>query len=103
MVQTASGAMAVDRYFASTREITIYLAEVFKILWPQYYTQYEAAFKAGAWIQTDPGPFIGRAVIYKLQSSLHLDKNDAGPTVTFPIGQFDGGYMDLPQLMVRLL
>ena len=83
--------------------MAIILAEMFKALWPEYYAKYEAAFKAGCWMKEDPGPFIGRAVIYKLQVELHLDRHDAGLTVTFPVGQYEGGYMELPQLMARFL
>lgn len=103
MVHSASSQGAVQHYFANTRDIAIILAEMFKVLWPEYYALYEPAFKAGYWVKEDPGPWIGRAVIYKLTVGMHLDKRDAGPTVTFPVGQYIGGHMDLPQLLARFL
>jgi hypothetical protein len=75
---------------------------MFEAAFPQLYQQYKAAFEAGVWIQEDPGPFIGRAIIYKLQSKLHRDKNDAGPSASFPVGYFDGGEMLFPQLGTKL-
>ena len=63
---------------------------------------YEDAFRAGVWLQDDPGPFLGRAIVYKLQSKIHRDKHDYGPSVSFPVGQFTGGEMCFPQLKTKL-
>jgi hypothetical protein len=63
---------------------------------------YRAAFDAGVWFTDDPGPFLGRAVIYKLQGRLHKDRYDVGPSVSFPVGQFTGGEMLFPQLNLKL-
>jgi hypothetical protein len=75
---------------------------MFEAAFPALYQEYEAAFKAGVWLREDPGPFLGRAIIYKLQSKLHRDKNDVGPSASFPVGFFDGGEMLLPQLGTKL-
>lgn len=75
---------------------------MFEATFPDLYGEYQEAFEAGVWLQEDPGPFIGRAIIYKLQSKLHLDKNDVGPSASFPVGYFDGGEMLLPQLGTKL-
>lgn len=59
---------------------------------------YKKAFDAGVWFAQDPGPFLGRAIIYKLQGVLHRDRNDVGPSICFPVGSFTGGEMLFPQL-----
>ena len=41
---------------------------MFEATFPDIYKEYKEAFEAGIWFQDDPGPFIGRAIIYKLQS-----------------------------------
>jgi hypothetical protein len=41
-------------------------------------------------------------MVYKLQSRLHRDRHDAGPSVSFPVGQFTGGEMVFPQLNTKL-
>jgi len=75
---------------------------MFEATFPDIYKEYKAAFEAGVWVQEDPGPFIGRAIIYKLQSKLHKDSNDVGPSASFPVGYFNGGEMLLPQLGTKL-
>ena len=42
-----------------------------------------------------------RAIVWKLHVNLHVDEQDAGPTATFPVGDFEGGYLELPQLEAR--
>lgn len=73
-----------------------------KSVWPDYFTAYAKAFAAGHWFEEDPGPFLGRVLIYKLQVHLHLDPNDAGPTACFPVGTWkkdgEGGCLLVPQL-----
>lgn len=61
------------------------------------------AFKAGVFLRDDPGPFLARALIYKLQGRLHKDRHDIGPSVSFGVGDFMGGEMLLPQLGLKLL
>lgn len=63
---------------------------------------YPEAFEAGVWLQHDPGLFLACVVVYKLQSRLHWDKHDVGPSVLFPVGQFTGGEMVFPQLNMKL-
>ena len=48
-------------------------------------------------MKEDKGPWLGRALIYKLQGSLHVDEKDIGPTVSFPCGNYSGGEMLVPQ------
>jgi hypothetical protein len=59
--------------------------------------RFAKAFRAGVWMKQDKGPWLGRALIYKLQGKLHADENDIGPTVTFPCGNYLGGEMLVPQ------
>jgi hypothetical protein len=75
---------------------------MFKVLFPDVYERYKAAFDAGVWEKDDPGPWLGRAVVYKLQVELHPDKNESGPSVSFACGNYTGGYMLVPQLLAKL-
>jgi hypothetical protein len=75
---------------------------MFEAAFPRKYAEYQKAFEAGVWFQDDPGPFLARAIIYKLQSKLHKDSKDAGPCVCFPVGYFEGGEMLFPQLKTKL-
>lgn len=85
-------------FYRKTIPVVRALAIMFETAFPAYYEQYQAAFDAGVWMEDDPGPFLGRAVIYKLQGKLHKDRNDVGPSVCFPVGTYSGGEMLFPQL-----
>jgi hypothetical protein len=76
---------------------------MFEAVFPEEYQKYRDAFEAGVWITSDPGPFLGRAIIYKLQGKLHKDRKDLGPSACFPAGCFDGGEMLFPQFNTKLL
>ncbi|KAJ7159111.1 hypothetical protein C8R43DRAFT_860828, partial [Mycena crocata] len=91
-------------YFYLTREIALLVAARFKVLFPEEYAKYEKDFSAGRWLSTDedPGPFLGRAIVYKLQSHVHRDGLDCGPSVTIPIGFFKGGAIYFPDLDAKL-
>ncbi|KAJ7812200.1 hypothetical protein B0H14DRAFT_2857533 [Mycena olivaceomarginata] len=66
-------ALAVRYYYRATREVAIYLSCMFEVAYPEYHAKYTKAFKAGVWEPADPGPWIGRAIVYKLQVSEHVD------------------------------
>ncbi|KAJ7814338.1 hypothetical protein B0H14DRAFT_3747792, partial [Mycena olivaceomarginata] len=95
-------ALAVKHYYRATQEVAIYLSCMFEVAYPEYHAKYTAAFKAGVWETADPGPWIGRAIVYKLQVSEHVDGLDDGPTASFSVGDFDGGAMYLPDIGMKL-
>ncbi|KAJ8508340.1 hypothetical protein ONZ45_g9369 [Pleurotus djamor] len=72
------------------------------VAFPEYYAAYQAAFDAGVWMRADPGPWIGRAIVYKLQVLPHVDGKDNGPTACFPTGSFSGGEAYFPDLGIKL-
>ncbi|KAF8235452.1 hypothetical protein L208DRAFT_1376516 [Tricholoma matsutake] len=55
-------------WYHATRPITLVLATIFKELFPKEYEEFKAAFEAGVWLEDDPGPWLGRAIIYKVFS-----------------------------------
>ena len=75
---------------------------MFQVLMPQCHAKFAAAFEAGVWHEEDPGPWLGRAIVYKLQVALHKDKEDGGPAASFPVGHFSGGEMLIPELKAKL-
>lgn len=77
------------------------LAIMFEGVFPDIYRKYKSAFDAGVWIKTDPGPWLGRAIVYKLQLTLHVDANDVGPAASFPSGLFEGGALVIPQMLAK--
>ncbi|KAJ7877044.1 hypothetical protein B0H14DRAFT_3130256 [Mycena olivaceomarginata] len=97
-------ALAVNYYYKLTErvQVAIYLQCAFAEAFPTYYAKYTSAFKAGVWETADPGPWLGRAIVYKLQVGEHVDGLDDGPTACFCVGNFDGGPMYLPDIVIVL-
>lgn len=104
-VKTATAAMHIDHYYNISRPFALRLSLMFKHSFPEYWRQYERAFAAGRWyrVYDDPGPFVGRAIVYKLQVLPHRDGLDGGPAVIFPVGRFSGGELYLPDMKAKLL
>ena len=92
----------VRRYFELTRPVALYLSACFKVSFPEYHTKYTAAFEAGVWESEDPGPWLGRAIVWKLPVQTHMDGLDDGPTAIFNFGNYTGGKLYLPNLQVKL-
>lgn len=88
-------------YYYVTEPIAEILSGMFQAAFPEWYEKYRVAFAAGVWLQHDPGPFLGRAIIYKLQGRLHKDVHDLGPSISFGVGNYTGGEMLFPQLKAK--
>ena len=100
---TARRHEAVRTYYKATAEVAAWLSALFKGAFPEEYERYADAFKAGRWMafEEDPGPWLMRVLVWKLDVHMHVDGGDGGPTITMPCGFFTGGHMELPQLMAR--
>ena len=99
---SSSARLAIENYYLASSPLAKTLSQYFEVLFPESYRKFRKAFEAGVWVQEDPGPWLGRALIYKLQGSLHVDEKDEGPTVSFPCGYFEGGEMIVPDFDVKL-
>ncbi|KAG1721947.1 uncharacterized protein EDB91DRAFT_1256291 [Suillus paluster] len=84
MVSGAHGAPQVHAYFKATETLAL------------------RQFDAGKWTVVDPGPFLGRVIVWKLSVGPHQDGLDEGPAVIFPMGRFEGGECYLPDLKLKL-
>jgi hypothetical protein len=100
--RSGKGLMAVEHYYRASAAITQYLSTCFKASYPEYFETYSEAFKAGVWVTSDPGPWIGRAIVWKLQVHTHQDGLDDGPTAIFNCGRYQGGELYLPDLGLKL-
>lgn len=92
---------ATGSYYHITKSVAETIALMFKAAFPEWYFKYKDAFDAGVWLKDDPGPFLGRAIIYKLQGRLHKDFHDLGPSASFGVGNYTGGEMLFPQLLAK--
>ena len=92
----------VAHYLTATAELAKFLGKCFAASFPDHFARYEKAFKAGVWRQEDPGPWLGRALVWKLQVSTHMDGLDGGPTAIFNFGSYQGGELYIPDLRLKL-
>jgi hypothetical protein len=94
--------MAVREYFKGSQLVAMYLSACFEAAFPEYHRKYKTAFEARVWEAEDPGPWLGRAIIWKLPVETHMDGLDKGPTAIFNFGNYTGGKLYLPDLKLKL-
>lgn len=102
MIRNAQVALAVGWYMQRTAKLAMALKEMFRVAYPDDFEIYEEAFEAGVWEAADPGPWLGRAIVWKLNVLPHRDGLDGGPTAIFCLGRFSGGEAYLTDLKVKL-
>lgn len=103
MTMSSTALASCGSYYFQTQEIAQAIGNFLEVTFPDYHTAYQKAFEAGVWMRGDPGPFLACAIIYKLQSRLHKDRHDFGPSVSFGVGRYTGGEMLFPQFGTKLL
>lgn len=102
MLRNAQVALAVRWYMKKTAKLALALKEMFRAAYPDEFKIYEKAFEAGVWEAADPGPWLGRAIVWKLNVLPHRDGLDGGPTAIFCLGRFSGGEAYLTDLKLKL-
>ncbi|KAG1866350.1 hypothetical protein C8R48DRAFT_600713, partial [Suillus tomentosus] len=95
MGKSSTQAQAVHWYYQASASVTQALAEMFSVCFSKILSKYQRAFEARVWLMSDPGPWLGCMVIFKLQVYLHRDGLDAGPCVCILMGFFTGGRLTL--------
>src|SRR5579875_2855431 len=92
--QNAFSNLIVHEWFNQTVEVHLFLERVFEQEFPTEYAAQKKRYVAAKWCKVDPGPYLGRAVIYKMvASSSHMDSHDACPTAIFPVGYWTKGHL----------
>ena len=67
--KSCSGLVGIACYYRATSVVAEYLSMLFESLLLNVYSKFQGMFKVGQWIAEDPGPWLGHAIIYKLQSA----------------------------------
>lgn len=75
---------------------------MFWVSFPAFYIKYKAAFLIGRWTVTDPGPLLGRVLMWKLQIMPHQDGLDVGPSIIFNMSKFTSGECYITDLKLKL-
>jgi hypothetical protein len=93
-----------EKWFECCVQSNVWLNEIMRHEHREKYDVFVKAHKAGRWMQADPGPHIGRVLVWKRHSTDHMDNADSLPTVVIVLsGEFVGGYMEFLDLQTRLL
>jgi len=100
--KSSAQAQAVHWYYQALASVAWALAGMFSVCFPKFYLKYQKAFEARVWLISDPGPWLGCAVVFKLQVYLHRYGLDAGPCACFPMGLFTGGEAYFPDIQAKL-
>lgn len=96
--------MAGQYYLDASSKIGLVLSRMYEENFPAFFQRHKKAFLAGRWYRTLPGPWLGMAVVYKLQTHVHVDQGDGLlPVAIFCVGQFTGGFLEMPDLNLRFL
>ena len=103
MVFGSETALSVVHFIKFSITIALKIEANFKALFPEYYELYKEAFDASVFYSDDPGPFLGRAVVWKLPVKCHVDDLDAGPCVIYNMGYYTGGKLLLPDLKLKFV
>lgn len=91
-------------------DLTLLLGEMTRKAFPLLYEKLEHAFCAGRWIGTPilnegmplpGGVYLGRATLWKLQTTIHIDINDTLCAITNS-GAYTGGEAIFPDLRAKL-
>lgn len=82
------------------------LAEVvgltYKLIEAQFHDHMQLSFQAGKLYESAVGPYLARALIYKLQVDAHLDRRDHGLSAMTNSGRYYRGYLYFPQFWMRV-
>jgi hypothetical protein len=95
---------ALSWYYEATEPAVQQLDKMFRISFPEQYAKYRSAFDAGQFVDHNPGPWLGRVIVYKVQVLLHRDGEDPpdGPGAIFNSGPYKGGCLYFPDLHLKL-
>jgi hypothetical protein len=104
MFRSCSAAQGLDWYYEATKPVVEHLDLMFKVSFPVQYQEYQAAFDAGQFVRNNPGPWLGRVIVHKVQVLLHQDGEDGknAPTGITNGGFYRGGELYLPDIRLKL-
>ncbi|KAG0691446.1 hypothetical protein DFH29DRAFT_787284, partial [Suillus ampliporus] len=89
-------------YMRCTCKLAMALSAMYQAAFQDNHETYCRAFEAGVWLEADPSPWLGRAIVWKLNILPHRDGQDGGPTTIFCMGNYTGGEPYLPDLKIKL-
>ena len=72
-----------------------------KVFYPVAHREHWNTFEAGKMEDLDPGPFLGRVIVWGLPVGIHGDGLDRRPTLTTDSSFFTGGDMPLPDFRCK--
>ncbi|TCD65480.1 hypothetical protein EIP91_002564 [Steccherinum ochraceum] len=98
----------IVRTYYGDSQIHENIKHITKEFFPEDHDKLERVYKEGSWVPQEfpafapaTGLFLGRIILWKLQTSVHLDDNDVLCAI-WCCGQFTGGHAYIPDLKLKL-
>lgn len=86
-----------------TQQLEVWGEECIKVAFPHLYLEMQRSFNAGKMSDDYRGVTLGRATLFKLQTSVHTDPNDKVAVMVYSGGiQGKAALLILPQLGVQV-
>lgn len=100
MFHGCSASLGLDWYYQATEPAVEHFDFMFQASFPVQYPKYRAAFDAGQFARNNPGPWLGRAIVHKLQVLIRRDGEDPSdsPAAITNRGHYQGGELYLTDL-----
>ncbi|KAK1228192.1 hypothetical protein PQX77_008769 [Marasmius sp. AFHP31] len=100
----ANTPVAAENWYQRSWVVQQHLRKALERFFPSTFPEASRAFKAAVPLNhSDKGPWNGKVLIWKLPSFVHIDNEDAIPTLTYPMGCYEGGHLEILDLGARLL
>jgi hypothetical protein len=95
---------AMNQWLKETTYLNTLMKSMFKTEWPESFERFDHAFKSARLNKLNPGPWHGKAVVWKSDSHVHADTKDSEecPTSCVPIGQYTRGEMELFDMKTKI-
>ena len=100
----SGAARSVNAYYTRSYKAASFMNRAYRAAAPEDWEVRSKEFEKGRWLEHDPGPWLGRALLWKLQVSAHRDITDGkfhlgGKTNE---GDYDGGTAVYPDFGLKL-
>lgn len=100
-VRSATHQMCQQTFLTRTIAVTVIASCISQHFFPKNHKRALKRFKAGCYLGDDVGPWLGRALGYKVPTTTHPDEGDSGTTFITAVGSYLEGCLELHNLEVR--
>lgn len=97
-VKSATQSLSQQAFISRTSSTTLIASAICQAFFPATHKAALRHFKAGKYFEADTGPWLGRALGYKVPTTTHPDEGDSGTTFITSVGCYSGGCLEFLDL-----